>query len=256
MAARPRSFRVEGIVLHHRDWGETDRMLTLYTREIGKLQTLAKGVRKPRSRKAGHVEPFTRSSLLLAQGRSFHILTQAEAIDTYNTVREDLVLLGYASYVVELLDRFTFDEEENRGLYRLLSNTLTRLSRGDDSEIVIHYYEIRLLDHAGFRPQLFNCVVCEEQIRAEKQYFSAAQGGVVCPSCGVTAPEVRPVSMQALKYLRHFQRSSYQDAARAKLEVPVAAEIEQLINYYLTYLLERGLNSPSFIRRVKPTDNK
>lgn len=251
MAARPRSFRVEGIVLRHRDWGEADRHLTIYTRELGKVQTVAKGVRKPRSRKAGHLEPFICSSILLARGRSFYILTQVEALDTYNALRDDLVLLGYASYIVELLDRFTFDEEENRGLYRLLKNTLVRLNRGDIPEVAVHYYEIRLLDHVGFRPQLFTCADCEEQIQAQNQYFSASRGGVLCPSCGVTAPEARPVSMQALKFLRHFQRSSYQDAARAVLEARINTELEGLINYYVTYLLERGLNSPSFLRRVR-----
>lgn len=251
MAAKPRSFRVEGIVLSHRDWGEADRYLTIFTREMGKVQAIGKGVRKPRSRKAGHLEPFTCSNILLARGRSLFVLTQAEAVDTFNGLRDDLVLLAYASYIVELLDRFTFDEEENRGLYRLIKNTLRRLNRGDMPEVAVHYYEIRLLDHVGFRPKLFTCVACEEQIQAQNQYFSASRGGVLCPSCGLDAPEARPVSMQALKFLRHFQRSSYQEAAKANLSPQINTEIEALLNYYLTYLLERGLNSPSFIRRVR-----
>jgi DNA repair protein RecO (recombination protein O) len=251
MAARPRSLRVEGIVLYHRDWGEADRFLTLFTREMGKVQSIAKGVRKPRSRKAGHLEPFVRASILLARGRNLFVLTQVEAIDTFNALRDDLILLGYASYVVELLDRFTFDGEENRGLYRLLRNTLVRLNRGDVPEVVVHYYEIRLLDHAGFRPQLFTCVNCEQPILAQDQYFSASRGGVICPSCGPAAPEARPVSMQVLKFLRHFQRSSYQEAARAQLEPGLNHQLETIISYYLTYLLERGLNSPAFLRRVR-----
>ncbi|MBC8496769.1 MAG: DNA repair protein RecO [Chloroflexi bacterium] len=251
MAAKPRSLRVEGIVLRHREWGEADRLLTIHTRELGKISAVAKGVRKPRSRKAGHLEPFTRSNLLLARGRSFYILTQAEAIAQHIALRDDLVLLGYASYIVELLDRFTFDEEENRALYRLIGNSLTRLNRGDDSEIVVHYYEIRLLDHIGFRPQLFNCASCEEQIQPANQFFSPAQGGVLCTKCGSTVPEARPISMQALKYLRHFQRSSYQDAARANIDPKVMTEIERLMQNYLTYLLERGLNTPAFLRRVR-----
>ncbi len=255
MAAKPRSLRVEAIVIRHRDWGEADRMLTLFTREIGKLSAVAKGVRKPRSRKAGHLEPFMRSSLLLARGRSFFVLTQAESIAPYIAMRDDLVLVGYASYIAELLDRFTFDEEENRALYRLVSNSLTRLNRGDNPEIVVRYYEIRLLDHIGFRPQLFSCAHGEEEIQPEDQFFSAAQGGVLCPKCGVTASDAKPISMEALKYLRHFQRSSYKDASRARVDPRLMAEIERLMNYYLTYLLERGLNTPSFLRRVKKSKN-
>ena len=102
-------------MLRHSDWGEADRLLWLYTRQHGKLRALAKGVRKIRSRKAGHLEPFTRVALLLARGRDFYIVTQAETVDPYLSLREDLKRLGYASYVVELLDRFTYDEDEHPG---------------------------------------------------------------------------------------------------------------------------------------------
>ncbi|HEX9029302.1 MAG TPA: DNA repair protein RecO, partial [Anaerolineales bacterium] len=80
MPPRERSFRVEAIVLRHQDWGEADRLLSLYTPDMGKVRTIAKGVRKMRSRKAGHLEPFTRSSLLMARGRDMLIITQAETL--------------------------------------------------------------------------------------------------------------------------------------------------------------------------------
>jgi len=251
MPAQERSIRAEGVILRHSDFSEADRLLTVFTRETGKLRAIAKGVRKARSRKAGHVEPFTRVSLQLARGRDLFILTQAEAIDVYANLREDLVLLGTASYVIELIDRSTTDEEENRSLYNILIRTLTRLDRGDDPNLVTRYFEIRLLDYVGFRPQLRVCTQCEAEIKAENQYFSALHGGVVCPKCGQRDPSIRPISMQALKYLRYFQRSSYRDAARAAIPAVVYAEMETLIQYYLTYNLERGLNSPSFLRRVR-----
>jgi DNA repair protein RecO (recombination protein O) len=227
-------------------------LLTIFTREIGKLTAIAKGVRKARSRKAGHVEPFTRASLQLARGRNLFILTQAEASDVYANLREDLVLLGTASYVIELIDRSTTAEEENRSLYNILIRSLARLDRGDDPNLVTRYFELRLLDYVGFRPQLRVCTQCETEIQAEDQYFSAMRGGVICPKCGHRDPSVRPISMQALKYLRYFQRSSYRDAARAKIPAPIYAEMETLMQYYLTHNLERGLNSPSFLRRIRP----
>jgi len=251
MPSKPRSLRAEGIILRHREWGEADRLLTIYTRELGKISAIAKGVRKPRSRKGGHLEPFMRSNLLLARGRTFYILTQAEAIDIYNTLREDLTLLGIASYMAELTDRFLYDEEENRSLYRILKQSLERLDRSEDPDLVSHYFEIRLLDQVGFRPQLFHCAQCESEIQPEDQFLSPKQGGALCPSCGARADEARPISMQALKYLRHFQRSSFQDAARAQITGRLNAEIENLMYYYLTYVLERKLNSPAFIQRVR-----
>jgi DNA repair protein RecO (recombination protein O) len=251
MPSRERSLRVESIILRHNDWGEADRLLGMYTREMGKLRAIAKGVRKPRSRKAGHLEPFTRVNLLLAKGRDLWIVTQAETVNAHINLRQDLLRVGYASYVVELLDRFTYEEGENPALYRLLSDTLARLDSQSGPGIAIHYYEIRLLDLLGFRPQLFTCAACQEEIRPRDQFFSAALGGVLCPRCGSATAGATPVSMAALKYLRHFQRSSYAEAAHAHPAPEVEREIERLVQYYLTYLLERGLNTPAFLRRVR-----
>jgi DNA repair protein RecO (recombination protein O) len=251
MPNRERSLRVEAVVLRHMDWGEADRLLWLFTRELGKVRVVAKGVRKLHSRKAGHLEPFTRVGLLLARGREMMIVTQAEAVDTFPLLRDDLLRMGYASYVVELLDRFTYEEGQNIPMYRLLAETLSRLCTETDSSLVVHYYEMRLLDLLGFRPQLFHCVQCGNEIQPEDQFFSAAQGGVLCPTCGVNAPGARPISMQALKFLRHYQRSSYSEAKRAHPASAHYREMEILLQYYLTYLLERGLNTPEFLRRVK-----
>lgn len=259
MPGRERTFRVDSIVLRHSDWGEADRILTLYTLEMGKVRAIAKGVRKVRSRKAGHLEPFTHVQLMLAQGRDLLIVTQAETIEPFMALREQLMLPTYAAYVVELLDRFTFEEGENPALHRLLVNTLNRLNTGDNPDLVVRYYEMRLLDLTGYRPQLFNCVGCGNEIQPEDQYFSAEQGGALCPRCGrllapapgSSLPGAWPVSLNALKYLRHFQRSEYAEAARAPLPPPISRELESLMHHYLTYLLERNLNTPVFLRRLR-----
>ncbi len=251
MPSRLRSQRVEAVVLRHADWGEADRLLWLFTRELGKVQAIAKGVRKPRSRKAGHLEPFTRVELLLAQGRDLPIVTQAEAKDVYQALREDLVRLGYAAYIIELLDRFTYEEGENLGLYRILCETLSRINKEKDVAFAVRYYEVRLLDLVGFRPQLLNCLVCGGAIKAEDQFFSYEEGGVICPKCGVKAAGVRQISLPALRILRHFQRSNYAQAQRVALSSAVDHELEALMGNYLTYLLERGVNTPEFLHQVR-----
>lgn len=251
MPGQERSIRVDGVIIRHSEFAETDRLLTIFTREAGKVRAIAKGVRKARSRKAGHIEPFTRANIQLARGRDLFILTQVESIDGYPALREDLVLLGYASYVIELIDRSTTDVEENRSLYNLLIQTLSRLNRGDNPNLATRYFEIRLLDYIGFRPQLFSCVQCNAKIQAEDQYFSAIQGGVLCPKCGQLLPEARQISMLALKFLRHYQRSSYREASRAGIPESVFNEMENLVQYYIITSLERSLNSPAFLRRVR-----
>ena len=251
MTDRERSIRLEGIVLRHWDWGEADRMLVLFSLELGKVRAVAKGVRRLRSRKAGHVEPFTRVSLQLARGRDMLIVTQAETLEAFLPLREDLMLTTYASYVVELLDRFTYEEGENRALYRLLVETLRRLSSAGESTLIVRYFEIRLMDLVGFRPQLFECASCGETIQAENQYFSADKGGVLCPRCGRLDHTARPVSLGALKYLRHLQRSPFGEIAGVTIPGAVNSEMENLMQYYITYLLERGLNTPAFLRRLR-----
>jgi DNA repair protein RecO (recombination protein O) len=253
----PRAFQVQAVVLRHQDWGEADRLVTLFSLEMGKLRALAKGVRKPRSRKAGHLEPFTHVRLLLARGRDLPIITQADTIQAHLETRDDLVRVTYAAYVVELLDRFTYEEGQQRGLFQLLVDTLQRLDTQSKLDLVIRYYEIRLLDQVGFRPQLFHCVQCESEIIAEDQYFSAQQGGALCPRCGQTNIQAspRPVSMTALKYFRHLQRSAFSQVLPLNIPPGVLREMEILMQYYLTYLLERNLNTPPFLRQVRKESN-
>jgi DNA repair protein RecO (recombination protein O) len=247
-----RSFRAESLVLRHSDWGEADRLLVLYTREQGKLRAIAKGARKVTSRKAGHLEPFTHVTLQLAKGRDFLIVTQADTLTAFLPLRDDLVKTGYAAYIVELLDRFTYDEEgANPSLFRLLIESLERIEKEQDAWLAVRYYEMRLLDFLGFRPQLLECANCGREIQAEDQYFSFTVGGVICPRCGRGLPNPVAISMEALKYLRHFQRSGYRDASRARPSLEVQKETETLMQGYFTYLLERELNTPGFIKRVK-----
>jgi DNA repair protein RecO (recombination protein O) len=247
-----RSFRVDAVVLRHSDYGEADRLLTLYTRQLGKVRAIAKGARKIASRKAGHIEPFTHVKLQLSKGRDMLILTQADTVDAYLPLREDLILTSQASYVMELLDRFTYeDETENSAIFRLLTDTLSRLASKSDVWLVTRYYEMRLLDHVGFRPQLFKCANCGREIKAEDQFFSFSAGGVICPRCGQGLPNVKSISVETLKYFRHFQRSSYVEASRARPSLEVQKEAESLMQGYFTYLLERELNTPGFIKQIR-----
>ncbi|MDL1911768.1 DNA repair protein RecO [Chloroflexi bacterium CFX6] len=247
-----RSIRVDAVVLRHSDYGEADRLLTIYTRQLGKMRVIAKGARKIASRKAGHIEPFTHVRLQLAKGRDMFLVTQADTVDAYLPLREDLILTSHASYVMELLDRFTYeDETENSSTFRLLTETLSRLASLFDPWLVIRYYEMRLLDQLGFRPQLRECANCGREIKAEDQFFSFSAGGVICPRCGKGLPHLHPISVEALKYLRHFQRSGYAEASRARPQPEVQKEAESLMQGYFTYLLERELNTPGFLKKIR-----
>lgn len=251
MTVRERTYRTEAIVLRRKDIGEADRILTLLTPERGKVRVVAKGIRKPRSRKAGHLELFTRTSLLIATARDLGIVTQAQVVDAHRPIREDLTRGAYAHYAVELMDKFTPENQDNRDLYDLLRAALGWFSTMENVALAARYYELRLLALSGFRPELRRCVINGEAIVAEDQFFSAAQGGVVCAKCGKGKSGLTPISTDALKYLRYFQSQPYSKVAGLKLGVNVLGEMEYVLQRYITYLLERQLKSVEFLKLIR-----
>ncbi len=244
-------YRAEGIILRRHDLGETDRILTIYTRDYGKVRAVAKGVRKPASRKAGHVELFMRSDLLMSKGRTLDVVNQVEMVEAFLPLREDLVRASYAAHFVELLDAFTEDADESRPLYKLLHDGLRWITTTSDLQRTARLYELRLLDLAGYRPEMFRCVVCETPLEAEDQFYSPADGGVVCPMCKPERPRARPISLRALKVLRYMQKQPYDVIDQLSLGAPVQAECERLLYDVLTYHLERRLRSAAFLERLR-----
>lgn len=253
MPSRERTFRTEAIVLRRKDFGEADRLLTLFTPDAGKIQAIAKGVRKLKSRKAGHLELYTRANLLLARGRDMDIITQAETVEAYRPLREELLRSTYGSYCVELLDKFTPDGAENKPLYELLAQALGWLAEARDLALTTRYYELQLLGMAGYQPELFRCVIKGEMIKAEDQFFDPGEGGVLCPRCGDGHPGAFPISLNALKVLRFMQTNSYASLRDLKLGAGVQAEVERLTQHAITYYLERQLKSVEFLKQVRRT---
>lgn len=243
-------------MLRRKDIGEADRILTLFAPGRGKVRVVAKGIRKPRSRKAGHLELFTRTNLLLAAGRDLDIVTQAEIVDAYRPLREDLLRGAYGGYMVELLDRFTPDGEEHDALYDLLRRGLGWACEAADLALAARYYELHLLSMAGYQPQLQRCVECGRMLEPVDQFFSAAGGGVLCPGCGQEAgpsgPGGRlPLSLGALKLLRYMQANPYSKVAALNVGSRTHGEVEYVLVRYITLLLERQLKSVEFLRLIR-----
>jgi DNA repair protein RecO (recombination protein O) len=231
--------------------GEADRLLTLLTPRHGKMDVIAKGARKLASAKTGHVELFTRADMLIHTGRDLGIAVQAEMVEPYLGLRENLERSAFANYCVELLDRFTATaEDDTSGVFQLLDETLQRLADDDDPRLAVRYYEMRLLDQVGFRPELLECVVGRDPILPEDQFFSVVQGGVVCPTHAHLSDSVTPVSMLTLKLLRHLQRSGYKQVKSLKISPQLHEDAERIMLAYITYILERKLQSVDFLRLI------
>ncbi len=243
-----RIYRTEGIVLKHRDSGEADRLLTLLTPDYGKVRAIARGVRRPCSKLGGHLEPLGRCQLVLARGKTFDRVTQAQLLETLSP--RDLRRMAYAIYLLELVDAFAV-EEGNRTLYNLLLLTLRELSRTQRTELVCRYFELQLLGQVGYRPEFERCLTCHSPLKPEVNFFSPSGGGVLCPQCRATEPVVQPLSVDSLKVLRFLQRSDLPTASRLRLSEELLQELEKLLRDYLRYLLERELKSADFLDRLK-----
>lgn len=244
---RQRVYRTDAIVLRRQDFGEADKLLTLYTPMLGKIRVLAKGVRKPKSRKGGHLELYTHSNLLLAKGRSLDIVTQAETIHSFLGMRRDLRRTSCAYYAAELLDRFTEERVENNPLFELFLNALSWLADAEDPELALRYFELHLLDYVGYRPQLFECVRCGCRIDSALKYFSSEDGGVLCSRCGEGESGCHELSPQVLATARYLQTEDYVLCRRLRIHRPAHQELETLMRRYIVYLLERRLKSVDFM---------
>ena len=248
---RQRLYRVSAIVLKRREQGEADRLLTVMTRDRGKLTLLAKGVRKPASRKAGHIEPFTYVELLVAKGKSLDLVTQAETLEAHRALREDLWRSSWAYYVVELADAFTQDDDPNAPLFDLVLETLSRLNAGFDPALAVRYYELHLLSLVGYQPQLFHCVQCDAPLQPEVNFLSLERGGALCPSHGAHHPETIALPVPVLKVLRFMQTRPWEQVAQLQLSPAVSRQVESVLARYIVYHLERTLRSPAFLEKLR-----
>jgi DNA repair protein RecO (recombination protein O) len=162
-----------------------------------------------------------------------------------------LLRATYAYYVAELADAFTAERDESRPLFDLLRDALGWLSVAGDLPLVARYYELHLLGLVGYQPQLFVCRSCKEPLRPETTYFSAAEGGAYCQRCGYGQVGTVELSLNALKVLRFLQTREWETCRLLRLSPASHAEVERVMNTYLTYHLERRLKSVDFIQRLR-----
>ncbi|UCC90467.1 MAG: DNA repair protein RecO [Dehalococcoidia bacterium] len=249
--SKPRTYQTEAIIIKKTKLGEADRILTLYTPHLGKIRVVAKGVRRPRSKMAGHLELLTHSQVSLARGRNLDTVTGSQTINSFLPLKSDLQLTSYALYAVELVDQFTADNDENYPLFQLLVETMHNLCQGNNNELILRYFELHLLNQVGYRPQLGQCVSCHSPLKANDNSFSPSAGGVLCPRCSQSQFYSYPLSANALKVLGFLQDNDYDTCSRLKINPELSQEIEGVMRNYLKYLLEREVKSVTWLDSLR-----
>ena len=228
-------YRDEGVVLRTIRLGEADRIVTLVTRGHGKVRAVAKGVRKTKSRFGARLEPLSHVSLLLYEGRELDIVSQAESLDHFRAIRDDLDRMGRAVSMLEAVDQVAQEGEPNPRLYQMLVGALRAIA-AHDNPLVLAGFFWKLLSLEGAHPLLDQCATCgtDDGLVA----FDLAEGGVLCRACRRGSP----ITPEALVLLRRILGG---DLAGALNEPPspAAVELEHLANRSLEYHLERRLRS-------------
>lgn len=224
---------------------DADRVLTLFTREYGKKRVMAHGVEKTTSRKRGAVQPFSRSSLLLRKGRDLDSVSQGEGIDIFPLLRRSLDGLAMASYLADLVDAFTPEEDPNADVFQLLLDTFGLLG-GDCGYTAVRAFEIKLVSHLGYRPGLDSCVQCLSPPSGEKVLFVPEHGGVVCAGCLSGPAAVVEITRGALENMKTLLRWEMGRIHQLKISSYTGREIKNVMRKYIEFQLGKGIKSVNF----------
>ena len=245
-------YKANSIVLHRFSLGETDRVLTLLTRELGKLNAVAKGSRRPGSRLSGATELFTLTNMLLAVGKSLDIVSQCEIRESFPPLRQDLGLLARATYLCELTDRLTEEREPDAELFDLLHSALYLLQRVPDCpDVVVHAFELHALGLRGYAPSLNECARCGEPLTRGRVAFSPSVGGALCAEHRFASQDAIQIAFPTLELLRALASHEPEDLVELRPEKRALAEADRCLRWYIRYRTERDLKSAEFLDIVR-----
>ncbi|MDF2814502.1 MAG: repair protein RecO [Paenibacillus sp.] len=197
-------YRVEGIVIRSFPYGEGHIILTLLTKEYGKMSVMVRGAKKAKSRHSAITQLFTYGEFVFFKSGSMGTLSNGEIIKAYQKLREDIHKSAYGAYMMELTDRLLGDQDRVGWVFDQLLAALDALEENKDEQIVSHIYEMRMLGLAGYTPDLTQCVSCG--VVNGEMSLSAIQGGLLCPKCRHQDPASILISASVLKLLRLFVR--------------------------------------------------
>lgn len=248
----PRIYQTSAIVLSRFELGEADRVLTLLTPHDGKIKAIAKGVRRPRSRIGGAVEPFAELHLVLAHGRTFDVVTSASVGHAWLRLRDGLESTATAWYIGELAERAVEERAAAYPVYALLRRAYQLLDDGMAPARVARWFEFGLADALGMRPEVERCVECDRVIEPAEGYrWVPALGGVLCGAHLAVPAEQSPLSLAALKLLRAYRRMDIEAIAALRLPPAVEMEAENALRRFIRHVLERDPRSLGFLDEVR-----
>jgi DNA repair protein RecO (recombination protein O) len=247
-----RLYVTDAIVLSRFDYGEADRILTILTPGMGKIKAIAKGIRRPTSRIGGSLEPLAELRLQLARGRTFDVVTQVTMLHSWLGLHDRLEVTATAWYCGELLDRSLEERHAAEPLYLLLRRAYELLDAGMDPGRVARWFEMRLCDELGVRPEVDRCVECDRLLEpGDEVRWIPRLGGVLCGRHGGPSAVTAGLSTDALKVLKAYQRMDVEGLAGLRLPGAVEAEVERVLGEFVRHVMERDTRSRHFLEEVR-----
>ncbi|MGY4690344.1 DNA repair protein RecO [Salibacterium sp. K-3] len=240
--------KAEGIVLRTFAYGETNSILKLFTREAGRISVMARGAKKPKSRLAAVSQPFVYASFLYYKSTGMKTLNQGDTIDSFRTIRSDIVRTAYASYLLELLDKLTEENEKNPYLFELLLQLLQRMNEEDDPEVLIRIFEMKMTAQAGIKPVLEECVSCGN--KEGTFHFSIKEAGFLCQRCFHLDDRrigIHPKTVQLLRTFFHLDIGRFGDIS---LKKETKDEIGLVLDSYYQEYTGLQLKSKRFLEQM------
>jgi len=249
-----RVYEASAFVLSSIDYGESDRIVTLFTDHYGKIRGIAKGARRSRRRFANAIELFSHCRILFSRKNrdGLCLLENSDVIDHYAGIREHLGKTMAAAYMIELTDRFAVEGKRSRKVFRLLQDFFTFLEGQRYCEECLRFFELRLMQLSGYDPVLRECVCCNTPLDdMEAPCFCAADGGVLCRKCSHRRADTIPVSVGTLKLLLMSKEMDMEKIHRLILSRQSSRESRAILESFIRFTLGRELQSARILREIE-----
>ena len=253
------TFETEALVLKQFDLGESDRLITLYTREKGKLKAVAKGARKGKKSRSGLVLPFSYHNFTLYQGRSLAKINHIESIAMNSKLREDLDYMAYASVVSEYIERAGLEDEADQALFSLLAVILEKMAQAKKEDLLFYFtvFKAKLLLLLGVKPEIENCTVCGEKVNLKQSTpLSVEEGGSICKDCFNNSNY--KYTLFSLNEMRALYKITFAEISQLKPEqfpVNILEKLTELTEKFLIYHLDLNPKSLSFLYTIRKMNN-
>ena len=239
-----------GIIIKRFNYGEADRILTIFSERFGKIKAIAKGVRKTRSHMAGSLEPYMLVDLQLHEGKTFYIVTSASIISEYQNIHSDIKKTAEAYFVGELIDKFMEENQKSDSVLELAKLVFEAIDK-NEKNLIILAFELKIIEASGFKPELANCLHCKAKLSSGDNFWDHIEGGVICRLCQQKFHHGEEISDEAIKVLRFIEQNNFSVITKLKLDKETENEVDKILLEYIKSILEKDIKSRKFLNQVR-----